>query len=117
MSGSNGSSAPPPPPPARQVLGASQSSAPPSSSELPAPVRRFLADGREWIARVSGQCAYGTGRQGAAALLSLDFAAADDPERSVRRGLLPRGRFFTLFDDELRQLFEQARPVLGETSD
>ncbi len=115
MSGSNGSGAPPPPPPARQVLGVTAPQPPSASpSDPPAPVRRFVADDREWVARVSGQCAYGTGASGTASLLSIDFAAAAEPERSVRRALLPRGRFFTLFDEELRSLFEHARPVVGE---
>ena len=74
--------------------------------------RQFDADGRMWIARLSGKGAYGTGSYGLGLLDAVHFFAADAPTVPVREALLARGRFETLFDDELIRLLGAATPIV-----
>jgi len=87
--------------------------APPSLGDPSAPDtgRRFTVDGQEWIARIVGEGAVGTGSGPAAFLVAVRFYPADQPETPAREILIPRGRFDSLYDDELRVLFHSARPL------
>jgi hypothetical protein len=74
--------------------------------------RQFDAGGRMWIARLSGKGAYGTGSYGLGLLDAVHFFAADAPTEPVREALLARGRFDTLFPEELTRLFAAATPIV-----
>ena len=76
------------------------------------PARTFACDGIEWLAWPSGASAYGTGTCGPAALEAVHFARADTPDIPVYEALLPRGRFFGLYDDELIMLLRSATKVV-----
>lgn len=76
------------------------------------PARRFVVDGLEWTARIAGETAGGTGRQGVAALVVVHFSRAGR-EQAERELLLPRGRIEELHDQELCDLFRTARAVTG----
>ncbi len=95
------------PTPVREVLKPSAREPEPAPVE-PTPVRRFTDQGTEWLARVSGEGAVGTGLLGGAPLVAVDFSRPEQPERPLRRTLLPRGRLFHLFDAELRALLARA---------
>lgn len=100
---------------AREVLGRSAPSPsqaePAATPEPPATVRRFRVDDVDWIARVAGESVYGTGPRGRAPLESVMFARAEAPDEPVSEALVPRGRFATYYDEELRRLLGRARPV------
>ena len=53
----------------------------------------------------------GTGSYGLGLVEAVHFSAADEPDRPLREALLARGRFDTLFDDELGRLFDAATPI------
>jgi hypothetical protein len=76
------------------------------------PVRAFVCDDVEWIAWLSGDSAYGTGTCGPAALHAVHFAHADTPETPAFEALLPAGRFFGLYDEELVILLRGASKVV-----
>ena len=75
-------------------------------------VRQFMVDDAEWFAWPSGASAYGTGTCGPAALEAVHFARAEGPEIPVYEALLPAGRFFGLFDEELVTLLKNATKVV-----
>jgi hypothetical protein len=78
--------------------------------------RRLEIKGREWLVRVVGELAGGTGARGVAYLTVVQFHPAPNGERegrgaAPREALLPRGKFEFLYDEELIQLFHAARPI------
>lgn len=77
----------------------------------PAPVRRFSLGDDEWVARLAGQGYGGTGDRSPGYFAAVRFFRADAPDRPVREALIPRGRFDSLYDDELREIFEMAEPI------
>jgi hypothetical protein len=78
---------------------------------LDAAERRFEQDGRTWVARVAGVGAVGTGRIALGLVDAVHFCDAAEPGRPLREALLARGRFESLYDDELRQLCDGATPI------
>lgn len=80
-------------------------------------MRRFVADGVEWLAWVSGKSAAGTGEYGLAMVVAVHFAPAAKPAPPRFEALLPRGRFRVLFDDELLALMRSATPVEPDVPD
>jgi hypothetical protein len=91
--------------------------APPPSPphELPrtgASDRRFEHGGRAWLARLAGKGACGTGSYGLGLVEAIHFHDAADPNRPLREALLARGRFESLFDDELVRLLTDAVPIV-----
>lgn len=74
--------------------------------------RRFATEGREWIARVAGRGAYGTGQWGLGLIEAIHFFGADRPDVPVREALLAHGRFAFLHDDELITLLAGATPIV-----
>lgn len=74
--------------------------------------RRFTHDGKEWLAWPSGGSAYGTGTIGPAALEAVHFAPADRPETPAFEALIPAGKFFALYDDELTVLLRASTRVV-----
>lgn len=88
--------------------------APPVQGEAridPPEQRRFVAEGREWIARIAGHGAYGTGPRGLGLIEAVHFFDAERPERPLREALIAHGRFPFLFDDELAALLARATPI------
>jgi hypothetical protein len=81
-----------------------------TSSERPS--RAFTSDGVEWIAWPSGASAYGTGTCGPAALEAVHFAHTDAAHQPLYEALLPAGRFFGLYDEELVTLLRKATRIL-----
>jgi hypothetical protein len=81
-----------------------------TSSERPA--RAFISDGVEWVAWPSGASAYGTGTCGPAALEAVHFAHADASSAPLFEVLLPAGRFFGLYDEELVTLLRGATRII-----
>ncbi len=97
---------------ARDVLRGAEEPADAAEPAAPSsPRRRFAVDGVEWIATAAGECVYGTGLLGGAPLVAIGFARTVEPERTLRLALLPRGRFFALYDAELRDLLESGHDV------
>jgi hypothetical protein len=76
---------------------------------VPPVERRFDVAGVEWIARVAGGGAGGTGRLGLAGLEAIRFYAADAPDRALREALVGGGQLDTLFEEELRRMWQRAR--------
>ena len=76
------------------------------------PVRYFTCEGQDWLAWTSGASAYGTGTLGPAALEAVHFARTERPEEPAFEALLPAGKFFGLFDDELVRLLGAATKVV-----
>jgi hypothetical protein len=75
--------------------------------------RSFEHEGRSWLARIGGKGAYGTGSYGLGLVEAIHFYAAEQPERPAREALLARGRFETLYEEELVALLARATPVAG----
>jgi hypothetical protein len=73
---------------------------------------RFECDGVSWLAWPSGASAYGTGVVAPATLEAVHFAHADAPETPLFEALLPAGRFWALFDQELVALLRSAVKVV-----
>ncbi|HUG41775.1 MAG TPA: hypothetical protein VMM12_14900 [Longimicrobiales bacterium] len=73
--------------------------------------RFFRRDDGEWIARVAGAGAYGTGKAGTARLVALHFCREDDPETPVREALIAAGLVTQLSPAELCDLFDRATPI------
>jgi hypothetical protein len=73
--------------------------------------RQFEHGGRCWIARLAGHGGLGTGVLGLGAIDAVHFLDAAAPDRPLREALIARGRFPLLFDAELRQLCDAARPI------
>jgi hypothetical protein len=74
--------------------------------------RRFTADGAEWLVRRAGKGACGTGAYGLGLVEALHFFESARPEVPRREALLARGRFDSLYDDELRALLAAATPIV-----
>ena len=81
-------------------------------SEQPQLARSFESDGVQWLAWPSGSGAYGTGVCGPASLQAVHFARADAPGQPAFEALLPTGRFYGLFDEELAALLRAATRVV-----
>lgn len=77
----------------------------------PAPAHRFQHEGVEWLVRVVGEGAYGTGDRGRAYVVAIHFFAADDDAQPVREALIPAARFDGLDAAELRTLYDRATPI------
>jgi hypothetical protein len=84
----------------------------PLEPALPQPARSFASDGIEWLAWPSGTSAYGTGTCGPAALEAIHFGHADAPDRPLFEALLPAGRFYGLFEEELIAVLRGATRVV-----
>lgn len=76
-----------------------------------APAHRFEHDGREWLARIAGVGAYGTGDRGRAYVIAVHFCPVEDDAHPVREALLPAARFDGLDQEELRTIFDRATPI------
>ena len=72
----------------------------------------FQHDGINWVAYISGQGAYGTGRFGLASLQAIHFAHADRPNEPLFEALLAAGRFSGLYERELLDLFRAAQRIV-----
>jgi hypothetical protein len=72
--------------------------------------RRISIDGEEWIARLAGGGAAGSGAFGLAMIESIEFATVVAPGATVREALVQRGCFAMLHDSELVSLFHAAPP-------
>jgi hypothetical protein len=83
-----------------------------ATPEVERVLRHFVHDGVEWFAWPSGSSAYGTGTIGPAALEAVHFARTDAPDVPVYEALIPAGRFFGMFDDELVALLKGATKVV-----
>ncbi|MBR9990263.1 MAG: hypothetical protein KFH98_10930 [Gemmatimonadetes bacterium] len=77
----------------------------------PADEREFEDEGRNWIARLGGKGACGTGSYGLGLVEAVHFFDAGEPERPLREALLARGRFDGMYDAELSRLLRTARPI------
>jgi hypothetical protein len=85
---------------------------PPHELPRPQPVEReFEADGRSWVARLSGKGAYGTGGYGLGLVDAVHFADPAEPGLPLREALLAHGRFHDLFDAELIDLLHRSTPI------
>lgn len=73
--------------------------------------RSFECDGVVWEARVAGQGVWGTGNYALGLVEAIYFATAVAPDVPLREVLVPRGRFATLYDSELVELFAAATPI------
>lgn len=73
--------------------------------------RQFVHEGNEWIARLGGRGACGTGSYGLGLVEAIHFCAAAEPARPLREALIARGRFESLYDTELADLLRTARPI------
>jgi hypothetical protein len=87
---------------------ATRPAAPPAGGE-----RHVRIGEEQWIARLEGTSAAGNGSYNLAMVAAVRFSRASDPERPILEVLLAAGRFSTLFESELVELFGRARP-LGE---
>lgn len=72
--------------------------------------RRFEAGGETWIARPAGESAIGHGAGARAYLVAVRFYRPEEPV-PVSEALIPRGRFETLYDEELEELLRRATPL------
>jgi hypothetical protein len=77
------------------------------------PERVIEHEGRQWVARLGGKGACGTGSYGLGLVEAVHFADPAEPDRPLREALLPFGRFESLFPDELIRLLVSSRPVTG----
>jgi hypothetical protein len=73
--------------------------------------RLFEAEGGQWIARLAGKSAGGTGPYGLAMVQAIHFFRADRANVPVREALAERGRFDGMFDEELRTMLARATPI------
>jgi hypothetical protein len=80
-----------------------QHSAPPRWTE-----QHFVHEGVEWIARLTGSGAGGTGSLGLAPLLALRFYRTSEPELPVREALVARARVEDPYPEELRALLTES---------
>jgi hypothetical protein len=78
--------------------------------------RQFTHKGEDWIAWPSGGGAYGTGVFGTARTEAIHFARHAVPDVPVFEALLPSGRFWGLFDEELIDLFRVAVRVVDASA-
>jgi hypothetical protein len=75
--------------------------------------RTFTHEGREWLVRLSGKGACGTGSYGLGLVEAVHFADPAEPARPLREALLALGRFESLYDAELVRLLATSRPITG----
>lgn len=83
------------------------------------PIRSFQHDGGEWLVRLGGRTATGSGRDPGAALLQLVFYTGVEPSVSCGEALVPGQSLEGLSEDRLAELLAtMTRPVLrsNETS-
>lgn len=80
------------------------------------PACEFEVNGEEWIARLAGDGAYGTGPVGMARLSAVHFCRADVPHDPLFEALIPAGRFEGLYAEELAELLRGATPIEVEES-
>jgi hypothetical protein len=73
--------------------------------------RRFEHGGRTWVAGVAGVGSVGTGRIALGLVDAIHFRDAAEPGRPLREALLARGRFESLYDEELGRLCDGATPI------
>jgi hypothetical protein len=73
--------------------------------------RAFEVDGEQWIARLAGGSAAGSGALGLGMLEGVDFALAAEPARPLREVLFQRGRFDNLFDEEIVAMFRMSHAI------
>jgi len=96
---------------ARAAMGAAAPETEAPAEALPAPTHRFRHGDGEWLARIAGEGAYGTGGTGRAYVVAVHFCPADNDEDPVREVLIPAARFDGLDETELQDLFERASPI------
>ena len=72
----------------------------------------FEAEGKNWLARVAGKGAAGTGAYGLGLIEAVHFFAAEAPDRPIREALIARGRFGGLYEAELAELLARATPIV-----
>ncbi|MEJ2218509.1 MAG: hypothetical protein P8099_18090 [Gemmatimonadota bacterium] len=100
------------PVPVRASMGAASSTEPETEpagqGAQPAEVKRFRHGEEEWLARVAGESAYGTGERGAAYLVAVHFFRASDDATPLKEALIPAARFHGLAEPELRKLLDKA---------
>ncbi|MGQ0814587.1 MAG: hypothetical protein ACT4O1_08985 [Gemmatimonadota bacterium] len=72
----------------------------------------FTCDGEEWVAWRSGGEAYGTGVCGLGNVDAIHFARSTARDVPLFEALIATGRFESLYDEELVQLFREARRVV-----
>ena len=77
------------------------------------PVRCFTAEDAEWYAWPSGASAYGTGTCGPASLEAIHFARSEAPDMPMYEALLPAGRFYGLYDEELVAVLQRATRIVA----
>lgn len=97
---------------------AADASPPPPPRELqrdPAAERRFELNGEEWVARLAGKGACGTGSYGLGLVDAVQFCYGADPDRPVAEALLAHGRFSSLFDEELARLLAGATRITEQS--
>lgn len=73
--------------------------------------REVEIDGVQWVARLAGGSAAGSGALGPGMLEGVDFALATDPVKPLREILIQRGRFDSLFDAEIVAMFRSAHAI------
>ncbi|MEJ2677738.1 MAG: hypothetical protein P8174_01530 [Gemmatimonadota bacterium] len=83
---------------------------PPSSAESRS-VKRFRHGDEEWLARIAGESAYGTGGRGLAYLVAVHFLRAADAGTPLKETLIPAARFHGLAEPELQKLLDEAVPI------
>jgi hypothetical protein len=74
--------------------------------------RSLVCDDVEWVAWVSGGSAYGTGNRGLGNVEAVHFAHASAPTVPVKEALIARGRFESLYDEELIEVLRAACKVV-----
>jgi hypothetical protein len=84
----------------------------PAETGDPQLFRHFMFEEVEWLAWPSGSSAYGTGTCGPAALEAIHFARADAADKPAFEALLPAGRFYGLFDEELVTALRSATRIV-----
>ena len=96
------------PTPVREMMGRDPAS---DAVQVELPRRVFGAEEQEWVVTVVGTSVTGAPSDPGAPLLHLHFARAEEPDTPLRQ-LLTVGRDIEdLFDEELRQLLQRARPL------
>lgn len=84
---------------------------PEKAEQLPALARTFEHRGRPWLARIAGEGACGTGARGRAYVVAIHFCPAENESSPVREALVAAACFAALDEDELRALYDAAKPI------
>lgn len=82
----------------------------PAAADFEPPSRTFQHEGQEWVVILAGQTETGLPSDPGAPLMHLHFARAEDPGRPQRELLCVGRDLEHLYDEELRQYLERARP-------